>query len=345
MLAKQEIRACLAGECPSYVPAWLFWTDGKFRQKNKTDVEQMQEQYSNDFVFAGGRLRKRARDESLEEGEYTDDWGCLFRAAPDGVGSHPTRPIVTSVQDWERYVSQEMPEIDAAQYAGAIRDAAENNPDYYVVAQLWRTFYERMFMLIGYNELMIEIALEGELFTRMLPELRDFTIRGIELVADAGADAVFLADDWGTQNRLMISPTSWAKYFKPAYAEMIEVAHDRGLDVWFHSCGNITEAIPHWIDIGLDVISPLQTAALDLPAIAEAYHGQITFFGGVDVQYNLVKGTRESVRDEVRQLIKMFHADEGKYMFSPCNTIMPETPVENVWTLFEAIRSFGQCQS
>ena len=91
------------------------------------------------------------------------------------------------------------------------------------------------------------------------------------------------------------------------------------------------------------MISPLQTAAMNLPAIAEAYHGQITFFGGVDVQYNLVKGTRESVRDEVRQLVEMFHADEGKYMFSPCNSIMPETPVENVWTLFEAIRTLGRC--
>jgi len=343
MLTKQEIKACLAGECPSYVPAWLFWMDGKFREKNRADVERMQQEYENDFVFAGGRLRKRSRDESLEDGEFTDDWGCLFRAAPDGVGSHPTRPIVTSVQDWERYVAEDMPEIDEKEYSVAIRDAVENSPDYYVIAQLWRTFYERMFMLIGYDELMVEIALDGELFSRMLTELRDFTIRGVELVADAGADAVFLADDWGTQHRLMISPASWVKYFKPAYAEMIDVAHNRGLDVWFHSCGHITETIPHWIDISLDVISPLQTAAMNLPAIAEAYHGQITFFGGVDVQYNLVKGTIESVRDEVRQLVEMFHADEGKYMFSPCNSIMPETPVENVWTLLEAIRTLGRC--
>lgn len=341
MLTKSEIKACLNGECPPYVPAWLFWMDGKFRERNSADVERMQQQYDNDFVFAGGHLRKRCRDESLENGEFTDDWGCLFRAAPDGVGSHPTRPIVQSVADWERYVSEGMPAIDENDYATAIHDAAKNNPDEYVVAQLWRTFYERMFMLIGYNELMVEIALGGELLTRMRAELRDFTIRGIELVADAGADAVFLADDWGTQHRLMISPSAWAKDFKPAYAQMIEVAHDLGLDVWFHSCGHITETIAHWIDIGLDVISPLQTAAMDLPAIAKAYHGQITFFGGIDVQYDLVKGTRESVHDEVKGLMEMFHADEGKYMFSPCNSIMPETPVENVWSLFEAIRTLG----
>ncbi len=345
MLTKQEIKDCLNGKCPSYVPAWLFWMDGKFSEENKADVDKMSKQYENDFVFTDARIRKRSKDESLESGEFTDDWGCLFRAAPDGVGSHPTRPIVTSVQDWERYVSEKMPEIDKKEFANGIRDAVENNQNRYILATFWRTFYERMFMLIGYNELMLEIGMGGELFTRMLSRLQDFTIRGIELVADAGADAIFLADDWGTQHRLMISPTAWVKYFKPAYARMIEVAHNRGLDVWFHSCGNIIETIPHWIDIGLDVISPLQTAAMDLPAVADTYHGQITFFGGIDVQYNLVKGAQESIRDEVQHLMKMFHADRGKYMFSPCNTIMPETPVENVWTLFEAIRKFGKYYS
>ena len=189
---------------------------------------------------------------------------------------------------------------------------------------------------------MVEIAARGELLRRMVRVLSAFTLRAIELVAEAGADAVFLADDWGTQQRTMISPDAWAKHFRPAYAAMIELAHCRGLDVWFHSCGNIAALIPHWIDIGLDVISPLQAAAIDLPTLAAAYHGQITFFGGIDVQHNLVHGTRASIREEVRSLLHMFHAHEGRYMASPCNTIMPETPVENVWTLFEAIREYGQ---
>lgn len=344
MLKKEDVKACLFGRCSRYVPAWLFWMDGKFIQEHRADVEQMQRQYQNDFVFAGVQCRNRHKDRSEEVGEFVDNWGCLFCAASDGVGAHPTRPIVTNIKSWEKYVAEEMPEIDPNNYANAVRTAVEEHPENYVVATIWRTFYERMFMLVGYEKLMLEIALEGELLARMLPRLRDFTIRGIELVADAGVDAVFLADDWGTQHRLMISPGVWVKGFKPAYAAMIEVAHARGLDVWFHSCGNITETIPHWIDIGLDVISPLQTAALDLPSIAEKYCGQITFFGGIDVQYNIVTGTRESIREEVRQLMRFFRAHEGKYMASPCNTIMPETPVENVWALFEAIREFGRCQ-
>jgi len=111
--------------------------------------------------------------------------------------------------------------------------------------------------------------------------------------------------------------------------------------VWFHSCGNITEALPHWIDIHLDVISNLQTLALDLPAIAERFGRQITFFGGIDVQENIVHGDRESIHREIRQLFEMFDARNGMYMASPCNSIMPETPIENVWHMMEAIEAYG----
>ena len=89
------------------------------------------------------------------------------------------------------------------------------------------------------------------------------------------------------------------------------------------------------------MLAHLQPAALDLPAIADAYRGQITFFGGLDVQFNLVNGNRNSIREEVRTRMTNFHAFDGKYIASPSNSIMPETPAENVWTLFDAIREYG----
>ena len=341
MLSKSQIKACLRGEHTPAVPASMFWFDGKFIERNRAEVELMHKKYTDDFIQYGVRLEKRAVDPVMEPGEYTDEWGCLFCAAPDGVGSHPTRPIIGTVLEWERYVQESIPLMDPAKFATGVRATAASNPDRYVLAQFWRTFYERMYMLIGFENLLMEIAMDGELFTRMLAELRDFTIKGIEMIADAGADGVFLADDWGTQDRLQISPAMWRKYFRPAYAAMIDAAHARGLDVWFHSCGNITEIIPEWIDLKLDVIAHLQAFALDLPAIADAYRGKITFFGGIDVQFNLVTGTENSIRKEVQSLIKNFHAFEGKYIISPSNSIMPETPVKNVWTLFNAAHEFG----
>ena len=340
MLTKKELKACLAGEPTPVVPADLCWFDGKFVDHNDEDVKRMLELYKSDVTKIGLSYSRHAPEPDLLPGEFTDFWGCLFRAAPDGVGSHPTRPIINSLKQWEEYKESGFPEIDREASLRDIREIVKAHENRYVMVTFWRTFYERMYMLIGFEELMVEIATGGELFTRMLGELREFTVSGIELIAESGADAVFLADDWGTQHRLQISPAMWREYFRPAYSAMIDTAHARGLDVWFHSCGNITELIPEWIDIDLDVIAHLQAAALDLPTIAQMYHGQIGFFGGIDVQFNLVNGTYDSIRSEVKSLIDNFYAFDGKYIASPSNSIMPETPVENVWTLFEAVAEF-----
>ncbi|MHC4200023.1 MAG: uroporphyrinogen decarboxylase family protein [Planctomycetota bacterium] len=340
MLTKQQVRDCLAGRPTPRVPAWLFWFDGKFAAANRAETERMRRRFDDDFLMPHPAIEKRAKDGELAPGEHADDWGCIFMSSPVGVGGHPARPIVSGTDGWAAYEAELMPRLDPARFAEPVRETVRDNPDRYVAATLWRTFYERMFMLVGYEELMVEIATGGELLTRMVAALRDFTVRGIELIAEAGADAVFLADDWGTQHRLMISPDSWARYFRAPYAAMIDTAHARGLDVWMHSCGCVAELVPQWIDIGLDVLSPLQAAALDLPRIAREHRGRMTFFGGIDVQFTLVKGPRESIREEVRALYKMFAAHDGRYMASPSNTIMPETPVENVWALFEAIREF-----
>ena len=341
MLTKEQIKGCLAGAPTPVVPALFHWYDGKFIEQNREAVEELQRQYENDYTGTGGALTLRAETPALEPGEFIDEWGCRFKAAPDGVGAHPTAPIVTSLAEWRRYADEQMPLIEPDIFTDGPRNTVSQHSDSYVAAHFWRTFYERMYMLIGFENLMMEIATEGELFKALLADLRDFTIRGIELLAGTGVDAVFLADDWGTQHRLQISPESWRRHFGPAYAAMIETAHANGLDVWFHSCGHVSEIIPDWIDIGLDVLAHLQAAALDLPAIAKACAGRMTFFGGIDVQFNLVHGTRESIREEVKALMDDFHAHDGRFIASPSNSIMPETPIDNVRHLFEAIREFG----
>ncbi len=324
------------------MPAYTMWFDEKVWDTHGEELRELELEYGNDFVDCTPALGRRAPEPDLDPNEFTDEWGCRFGAAPDGVGSHPSLPIIRSLSEWEKYLSDGIPSVDPEVFCQPIVANTKAHPDRYVVAKFWRTFYERMFMLIGFDNLMVEIATEGPIFISMLKELRDFTIHGIELIGDAGADAVFLADDWGMQDRLQISPSMWRQYFRPAYAAMIDTAHSRGLDVWLHSCGNITDIIPDWIDIGLDVIAHLQATALDLPALAAAYRGQITFFGGIGVQHNLVQGDRDSIRDEIRILMECFHAFEGRYIAAPDNSIMPETPIENVRILFEAIKEFGR---
>lgn len=338
MFKKEEMKACLAGEEMKAAPAYFFWMDPDFIEKNKSFCEEMHTKYSDDIVQTFPKLIKRAVDPAdLEEGEFTDEWGARFCHAPDGVGAHPTKPIIYTMEDWEIYREKFIPLMEEGIFESDAEKIVKANQDHYVLMNIWRTFYERMYMLYGIQELWMDLAMEEELFLALLRDLKEFTIRAIKLAKRSGVDGVYLADDWGMQDRLQISPTHWKQYFKPAYADMIAVAHELGMEVWMHSCGCVDSIIPEFIDIGLDVIGNLQAGAVNLKEVSERYRGQITFFGGLDVQSNLVMGTPETVRREVERLTEMFQPQKGRFIYAPSNSIMPETPITNVAALFEAI--------
>jgi uroporphyrinogen decarboxylase len=337
MLTKNQVKSCLSGEYTAIPPAHFFWFDGDFIKLNPSLFAEMRNQYTDDFIQTCPLLEKRAPDPALSPGEFTDEWGCRFCHAPSGVGSHPTVPIVTTLDDWETYLENYQPLIRADSFGKNAAEIVRANADKYITMNIWRTFYERMYMLHGMEELWMDLAEENELFLRLLRDLKDFTIRAIQEAAKTGVDCVYLADDWGMQDRLQISPESWKKYFKPAYADMIDTIHGFGMDAWMHSCGCIDRIVPEFIDIHLDVIGNLQTAAVDLRTLSEHYRGKITFFGGLDVQTNLTAGTPDSIRREVADITAMFTPHEGRYIYAPSNSIMPETPAENVRSLFEAM--------
>lgn len=344
MLKKEEMKACLAGEEMKVAPAYFFWMDKDFWEINKSFCKEMQELYADDIVQTFPELIKRAVDPTdLTPGEFTDDWGSRFCEAPGGVGAHPTKPIIYTMEDWEIYREKFIPLMEKGIFEADAKKIVQANPDKYVLMNIWRTFYERMYMLYGMQELWMDLAMEEDIFLEMLKDLKEFTIRAIKLAKLSGVDGVYLADDWGMQDRLQISPTHWKKYFKPAYADMIDTAHGLGMDVWMHSCGCVDSIIPEFIDIGLDVIGNLQAGAVNLQALSEQYRGQITFFGGLDVQSRLVTGTPASIRQEVEELTRMFQPHKGRFIYAPSNSIMPETPVVNVAALFEAIDTCRRC--
>jgi uroporphyrinogen decarboxylase len=337
MLTKKQVQSCLAGETMDMAPAFFHWMDKEFIQSNKNFVNEMHKLYEDDFIMKEPLYIRKAKELVMEHGEFQDVWGSRFAAVPGGVGAHPTLPIILTLHDRDEYKENGMPELESGIFVKDTKEIVLNNPDRYVLSNIWRTFYERMYMLIGMETLWIKMAYKDELFLAMLKDLKNYTIECIKLAKAAGVDGVYLADDWGTQNSLQISPDMWKQYFKPAYAEMIETAHSLNMDVWMHSCGCIDRLIPEFIDIHLDVIGNLQTAAVDLKAYSENYLGQITFFGGLDVQSNLTLGTPQSIESEVKEITRLFHPSKGQYIFAPSNTIMPETPPENVRALFKAM--------
>ncbi len=134
----------------------------------------------------------------------------------------------------------------------------------------------------------------------------------------------------------MISPKMWRRYFKAHYRRIFEEIHCFGKAVFFHSCGNIMDIIPDLIDLGVDVVDPIQPGAMDLNEVARQFGGRMSFSGGIDDQ-RLEDCTAEEVKDVVRRAIAMVSRPFGNgYVVSPANLVVPSVPFENLQALFQA---------
>ncbi len=172
---------------------------------------------------------------------------------------------------------------------------------------------------------------------RLLDALVEYQVGLIERWGSlGGVDAVFLTDDWGSQRSLLVSPETWRMVFAPRYRRLFRAAHDRDLDVIFHSCGNVSAIIGDLVDLGVGVIDPLQSEALDLPWVAREFGGRVAFAGGLPEQ-TLPILTPDQVRDEVRKLVDLLGAPfDNALILAPSNSLLPDVPLANLEALFEA---------
>jgi len=153
-------------------------------------------------------------------------------------------------------------------------------------------------------------------------------------------DGIFFSDDWGSQKGLLINPEDWRKYYKPSYKKMFDRVRSGGAHVWMHLCGNITAILPDLIDLGLNVLNPVQPQAMDVIKLSREYGGKVCFYGGVDVQNTLINGTKEDVKNEIHQLVELFGKFNGGYIGDTSHSIMPETPLDNVIALYETFLEY-----
>ena len=198
--------------------------------------------------------------------------------------------------------------------------------------------------MLGYEKFMTELVLRPKLAQALLERITRMHIERFEKFADAVADnvqMVLIADDLGTQRAPQLSPEMYRKFIKPHQAALCRAIHDRlKVHLCLHTDGAVRDLIPDFIDIGIDVLNPVQVSAagMDTAELKREFGGHISFWGGgCDTQHVLPFGTPEEVRDEVRRRIDDL-APGGGFVFSHIHNIPPETPPENILAMYEAVR-------
>jgi uroporphyrinogen decarboxylase len=150
-------------------------------------------------------------------------------------------------------------------------------------------------------------------------------------------DGVLLGSDWGSQSSILMSPEVWDDMIRPGEQQEYDLIHSYNKDVWIHSCGCIDVLIPRLIEMGVDVLNPVQPECMDIARLKANYGEKLAFWGGISTQQTLPFGTPQDVKAEARKVRNQMSAGGG-YIFAPAQEIQSDVSVENIEALLEVAR-------
>ena len=201
--------------------------------------------------------------------------------------------------------------------------------------------WERATFMRGMEDLLLDVALNGKFVEELLNGLTDYILQTMEILFSRFEfEGIAIADDYGTQKAMIISPEDWRKFIKPCLAKIYGKAKANGYTIFHHSCGHVTPIVGDLIDLGLDILHPIQPEAMDIFYLKKEFGKHITFCGGISTQDLLVNAAPERIRQQVRHLKKEMGRDGG-YILEPGLTIEPDVPFENIVALIDEIRKPG----
>jgi len=213
--------------------------------------------------------------------------------------------------------------------------------DYAIFGDLECSMFETSWYLVGLEKFLMDMAMEKPYVFALLDKVLEVNTEiGKQLIA-IGADVIWAGDDFGGQNGMVMSPGTWRKVFKPRIRWMFEQFRRARADIklaW-HSCGSIVPIIGDFIEIGLDILNPIQpkAAGMEPKFLKDNYGKDLTFFGGIDLQELMPYGTPRQIKDEVKRRMEIL-GKNGGYIVAPAHNIQDDTPLENIFALFEAVQ-------
>lgn len=230
--------------------------------------------------------------------EWGFEWSHLDN---DLTMGQPKSPIIKKWSDLEHYRAPDP--LDPRRFDAIKKTMAELGRDKYYKANFVLSGFGVVTAIRGFTESLEDLYLERENIERLASIVFGFEEEVIKQLKPHGFDAVGLADDWGTQESLFVSPKLWRDVFKPRYKRQIDLAHECGLAVYFHSCGYIYDIIPDFIETGLDILNPGQPNINNIGKMGDNFSGKMCFACPVSYQTTGISGDRETIYREAKELI------------------------------------------
>ena len=278
--------------------------------------------------------------ERVEPGTTFDQWGIGHLAA-DVEGTvdktYPPLARAASVRDVEALPS---PVIDLDVDSSAVEAYHAAG---YPVFGYGGSIYEWSWWIRGMADFMVDLVSNPPMAEALIGKVADHTTRLALASARAGVDILCMYDDAGMQHGMQISPDLWRQFIKPAWRRVIETVRGEVADTKFflHSCGKIEPIVPDVIELGFDILHPVQPECMSFDETYRRYGRQIVLAATISSQKVFPFGSADDVRREVRRLARIASPDR-RAILMPSNVIQPETPWENVLAFAEEARALRE---
>lgn len=276
------------------------------------------------------------------ERDYVDEWGIGWHPSPYqtrfGPG-HYTEITSHPLADDKAVGSYRPPDpLRSGLYESAVRAIAEFGREYWICGAIVTTIFETAWALRGLERLLMDFVLNPDLADAILDIPFRYHLSAAKRMTSLGIDMLWIGDDVGAQDSMIISPQTWRRFLKPRLATFIAEVKTLNpkLKVAYHSDGKVNDIIPELIEIGLDVLNPIQPLCMDPAILKKKYGHNLCFWGSIDEQKTLPFGTADDVRREVLLRLRTIGSGGG-LIIGPTHHVQLDTPMENFWSLVNTV--------
>ena len=341
MTSRERVWAALQRQPVDRVPIFMWYhpdTATRLARELAIAVEDLPEALGDDIrqTWVGNNAAMEGVRLTHDGETFVDDWGIEWvKEGPfNQIRRSPLADATAAAVEAYRF-----PAASIEALVARLDALAPASGRYFTGVDVSPCAFEMVNRLRGMEQAMIDLAADPALAARLTGAASDFAVQLAATALDRRAlDWLWTGDDVGGQTGMIMSPACWREAIKPHLARVVAVGKARGVWVAYHSCGAVRPIIPDLIELGVDVLNPIQgnCPGMNPLELKKEFGRNLAFMGGVDTQGLLPTGSAAEVYRETRRLLEGMTADGGGYILAASHTVPPETPSENMFALYRA---------
>jgi len=289
-------------------------------------------------TLGGKSQRSGAKYIFYDDGSYEDAWGIVHRPSADGKYDQWISGPYADSTDIEAF---SWPSLDVIESVESIKARFAPYIGKYAIIATLNYPFKVCWQMRGLENFLCDMLDEEEFASALLNKAAEYELEKALRAVRAGADVISFSGDIAMQDTMMVSVNAWRELDKPVFKKMIKAIKEENPDVlvYYHSDGNMELVIPDLIEIGVDILNPVQPESMDVGDIYRKYADKICLHGTISIQETLPKGTLKDVQAEVLHRMALCEG-KGGMIIAPANHVQNDTPLENIIEIYKTAGSY-----